>query len=55
VIWIEKSRNRHNLLTFPERVPLPASMGFTARYTLGPPEREPLAGEEVATLLGWDA
>lgn len=55
VIWIEKTRNRHYLLTFPQRLPVPASMGFTARYTLGPPQREPLTEDEVAALLGRNA
>ena len=58
LLWIERRparrgrRERYFLLTFPSYTPKPEAPGFVRRVTLGPPEREPLAAEEVAALTG---
>jgi len=55
LLWIERRparRGRRFLLTFPSYTPKPEAPGFVRRVTLGPPEREPLAAEEVAALTG---
>lgn len=58
LLWIERRPNRrprepsrYFLLDFPGYEPRPAGPGFVRPITLGPPRREEIKLEEVATLM----
>lgn len=59
LLWIEhrpgpkrRGPGKYFLLSFASYRPKPEGLGFAKRVTLGEPEREPLAPEEVAALTG---